>query len=138
MPKAAPVHRPSASRPRKPRPPSSRDPQVARIHQSSAWKRLSARWLRSFPLCADPFGWHKQDGRHEPSREVHHIVPLRVDPSKWADPDNLIAVCHKCHKRLDAGRPMSRPESRSESQNETNRPNLAQKKWVSGDPEGGL
>src|SRR5690606_5550427 len=117
MPKAPPVHKPAAHKAKRPRCPSARDPQVAKIHQSNAWKRLSARWLRRFPVCADPFGWHARDGRHEPSTQVHHIVPIRVDPSRWADPDNLMAVCAKCHARLDSG--LRGGKSRFESQKET-------------------
>ena len=28
---------------------------------------------------------------------AHHMVPRSLDPSREADPDNLVALCHACH-----------------------------------------
>lgn len=35
--------------------------------------------------------------------EVHHIVKIRQDPSKFLDDDNLICLCTYHHKQADAG-----------------------------------
>lgn len=29
--------------------------------------------------------------------EVHHVIPVSLDPSKAADPDNLMSLCDDCH-----------------------------------------
>lgn len=122
MPYSPPVHQPKLRPKRKrDRNPAARDPDVAKVHQSATWKKLSPRFLRSHPLCADPFGWHAKDGRHEMATQVHHIVPIRVDPSRKFDPTNLMAVCVQCHNRLDSSlrSGMNRSNSTTESQNET-------------------
>ena len=36
--------------------------------------------------------------------EVHHIVKIRQDPTKFLDDDNLICLCTFHHKQADAGK----------------------------------
>jgi 5-methylcytosine-specific restriction endonuclease McrA len=31
--------------------------------------------------------------------EVHHKVPLSVDPSRAYDASNLVALCQRCHQQ---------------------------------------
>lgn len=40
-------------------------------------------------------------GRVTPAIDVHHKVPIRVDPSRRLDLSNLISVCRPCHKHLE-------------------------------------
>lgn len=36
--------------------------------------------------------------KEEATLEIHHIVPVCVDPSRCFDEDNIVAVCKDCHK----------------------------------------
>ncbi|MGI9459767.1 MAG: HNH endonuclease, partial [Pirellulales bacterium] len=38
-----------------------------------------------------------KNGRIEPSVEVHHIVPLSVDPTLKYELTNIVALCKGCH-----------------------------------------
>lgn len=67
------------------------------VYGSTRWKRLRASVLRSQPWCADPFGWHKADGRLVLAREVDHIIPLRVQLELAYVVTNLQALCKRCH-----------------------------------------
>ncbi len=58
------------------------------------WDELSRRYRIDNPLCEDC----EKRGRIEPSREVHHIVPLTVDESLKYTLSNLVALCRGCHK----------------------------------------
>jgi 5-methylcytosine-specific restriction endonuclease McrA len=35
------------------------------------------------------------------SREVHHRIPLRDAPELAFDPENLQALCARCHNRIE-------------------------------------
>ena len=59
------------------------------------WDQLSRRFRQDNPLCHDC----ENNGRVTPSREVHHIVPIDVDPSLMYTRDNLVALCKGCHAR---------------------------------------
>lgn len=79
-----------------------RDPALAaaaRIRSSQSWRLLSAGKLRENPICercaaATP-------PRTTPATEVHHVVPLVVDPSLAYDWSNLRSVCAPCHAALE-------------------------------------
>lgn len=64
-----------------------------RRHYSGAWARLSLKTRQNHPLC--------QRCGSAPSVEVHHVVPLRLDPRLAMDPRNLLAVCRPCHEELE-------------------------------------
>jgi len=53
-------------------------------------------WLGQQPVC--------QACGTEKNLQVHHIVPVHIDPSKELDPGNLITLCelvrHDCHFHL--------------------------------------
>ena len=59
------------------------------------WDKLSTRYRIDNPLCEDC----DANGIIEPSREVHHIVPIDEDPSLKYTLSNLVALCKGCHKR---------------------------------------
>jgi 5-methylcytosine-specific restriction protein A len=61
-----------------------------------AWRRLRLAILRRHPLCADC----EAEGRWVRATEVHHIVPIAVDPSRRLDPTNLRPLCRGCHRRV--------------------------------------
>ena len=68
-----------------------------RIRSSAAWTKTS-KAIRAAKFCANPFGVHR---KHVPATDVHHVVKLRDDASKALDGDNLMALCRKCHRRME-------------------------------------
>jgi len=61
------------------------------------WQRLRRMVLASQPLCADPFGIHKEAGEVVVATDVDHIVAK----SQGGDDsmDNLQGLCHECHSK---------------------------------------
>jgi 5-methylcytosine-specific restriction enzyme A len=58
--------------------------------RSSSWPKVRKQHLLRFPNCA-------ACGRSK-NLDVHHIIPVSVDPTKELDPDNLITLCSDpCH-----------------------------------------
>lgn len=54
------------------------------------WHRLRKEHLCKEPACV-------ACGR-ENNLEVHHIIPVHINPNRELDPDNLITLCaEKCH-----------------------------------------
>jgi 5-methylcytosine-specific restriction endonuclease McrA len=62
-----------------------------KVRRDSRWPALRAAHLRAFPTCASCGG--------KDVLEVHHAVPVHIDPSRELDPTNLITLCEKrrCH-----------------------------------------
>ena len=71
------------------------------VRQSQRWRKLRKLYAARHPLCADPFGWHKQDGVTVPMEHVHHIIPIKHNPKLAYTESNLMAVCAKCHAKLE-------------------------------------
>lgn len=58
--------------------------------RSSSWPKLRKEHLNKHPKCA-------ACGRSK-KLEVHHIIPVQIDPAKELDPKNLITLCaDPCH-----------------------------------------
>jgi len=58
--------------------------------RSPKWQTVRKNHLILNPICAACGKFKKL--------EVHHIVPVHVDPSKELDPDNLMTLCaDPCH-----------------------------------------
>lgn len=57
------------------------------------WRKLRAWHIKRFPLCINCLG----DGKIVAADEVHHKIPITVDPSRRLDPTNLISLCDPCH-----------------------------------------
>lgn len=58
--------------------------------RSSQWPKIRKKYLEKNPNCAICGSKVKP--------EVHHIIPVHVDPSKELDESNLITLCDKyCH-----------------------------------------
>jgi 5-methylcytosine-specific restriction endonuclease McrA len=66
-----------------------------RLAYGGSWTRLSLKLRQNNPLC--------QRCGIAPSDEVHHIVPLEINPALKMDPRNLLAVCRACHEHLEKG-----------------------------------
>ena len=63
---------------------------VRYAERSPKWAEVRKQHIKSNPCCAACGSCNKP--------EVHHIVPVHVDPSKELDPSNLITLCDKyCH-----------------------------------------
>lgn len=54
----------------------------------------------------------KRAGRLTIATTVHHIVPVRVDPSRKLDPCNLEAICKTCHNKEHTERAKSLHDKR--------------------------
>lgn len=58
--------------------------------RSPSWSAVRKKHIEKQPCC-QACGSCKRP-------EVHHIIPVHVDPSKELDPNNLITLCDKyCH-----------------------------------------
>ena len=72
------------------------------FRSSQAWQRLRRYIKRRQPLCFDPFGHHRAEGRSEPTGPVHHIESVESAPEKKRDPANCVGLCTGCHARVEA------------------------------------
>jgi 5-methylcytosine-specific restriction protein A len=61
------------------------------------WLRLRVRVIAEQPLCARCL----ENGLCRPAEEVHHIVPIKVDPQLRLEISNLLPVCRRCHRILE-------------------------------------
>lgn len=57
--------------------------------RSSRWRAVRRRFLFEHPRCSVC--------RSESGLEAHHVVPFFVAPDLELDPENLIALCRRCH-----------------------------------------
>ena len=77
-----------------------RRPESDRFYRRAAWRRLRRHFLSKHPLCADPFGYHEEDGTVVEATEVHHKVPRKESPTLELAANNLESLCKSCHSRL--------------------------------------
>jgi 5-methylcytosine-specific restriction endonuclease McrA len=63
------------------------------FYQSTAWRKLSRRWLTSNPICQSCW----QQGIIRKADVVDHIIELKDDWSRRLDETNLQSLCYKCH-----------------------------------------
>jgi 5-methylcytosine-specific restriction endonuclease McrA len=65
---------------------------MARIYESSRWRKLRRLKLKESPLCAlCPPDFKK------PATDVDHILPVKERPDLAWEWDNLQSLCHECH-----------------------------------------
>ena len=64
-------------------------------HSDSRWRKLSLTKRAANPLCEDC----ERDGYVKAASEVHHDVPVSVDPSKKYEWANLVSLCSACHRK---------------------------------------
>ncbi len=61
--------------------------------RDSRWPALRSAYLRAHPRCEACGTWQ--------ALQVHHIIPVSVDPSKELDCNNLMTLCKKnCHLKI--------------------------------------
>jgi len=61
-------------------------------YDSHEWRKLRYKILTEHPYCAN-CGIDKYNAE----LHVHHITPVRDDPTKFLDETNLIVLCESCH-----------------------------------------
>lgn len=61
----------------------------------SDWQKVRHSVLLGHPICADPFGFHANEGRIVPAVEVDHILPRSQGGTD--EPENLQPLCEDCH-----------------------------------------
>ena len=72
----------------------------SKYYNSKAWYTLRNSYIREHPLCEECLAKDKI----KPAEEVHHIIPFSQGANqeeRWElllDTDNLISLCHDCHK----------------------------------------
>lgn len=66
---------------------------------SARWLKLRKEVIAAQPICADPFGTHKEYGEVIPTKEVDHVLPRRDRPDLELVIDNLMGLCKSCHAR---------------------------------------
>lgn len=57
------------------------------------WRKLQERKRTINPLCENC----ENDGLTRPMDEVHHIVPIEIDPRLRLEWTNLRSLCRWCH-----------------------------------------
>ena len=88
----------------KPKPkPSARKIERQSLYNNKQWRELSKWYKMCHPICE----YCDQQGQLTPAEHVHHILsPFEQGLSyeekmvRLLDPDNLMAVCQKCHNIL--------------------------------------
>lgn len=65
--------------------------------RSGHWPKVRATYLADHPNCEACGRSAKQSGQ---AIEVHHRLPFHDDESKELDPENLIALCRRCHELI--------------------------------------
>jgi 5-methylcytosine-specific restriction endonuclease McrA len=74
------------------------DPEAVRsfgVGRAKGWPALRAAHLKRFPACAATGS--------TADLEVHHVVPVHVDPERELDPGNLITLTRALHFHLAHG-----------------------------------
>lgn len=67
------------------------------LRHAKRWGRCRRMVLKRNPLCVDPYGWHKDDGRVVLASQVDHILALRERPDLAYVLENLQGLCTRCH-----------------------------------------
>lgn len=80
---------------------------VGRVSRSPSGQRSSSSWNRFRKALLDERGWRCEDCGLAGKLEVHHIVPVSVDPARRYDKSNCRCLCSKCH--VEAHRPARTP-----------------------------
>ncbi len=57
------------------------------------WQCFRARIVQQRPICEDCL----DQGQVRPTEELHHIQKIKDAPDRKLDPDNVRALCSRCH-----------------------------------------
>jgi 5-methylcytosine-specific restriction enzyme A len=72
------------------------------FYTSSRWRWFRAWYLRQHPLCERC----QAAGEAVPATVVHHIIELSAGGAE-CDPDNVQALCARCHNQVHGNRKKS-------------------------------
>ncbi len=64
----------------------------------SKWRKLSKLYRSENPFCEECL----KSGKLTGVEEVHHVIPIKVDPSQRLYWPNLMSVCRICHKEIES------------------------------------
>lgn len=64
----------------------------------TAWDKLRKMFLRANPVCVDPDNNHL--GQIVPATDAHHKIAKKDGGEDSFE--NLMALCHSCHSKLEA------------------------------------
>lgn len=111
--------------------------EYSRLIGSVRWRKLRARYLAAYSLCAEC----SRKGLIVPATEVHHIVPVERgrDAEQRAslayDPANLMGLCHGCHVELHRVMGKGTREEKDKRREEALR--AWAREWLGMEPPGG-
>ena len=71
---------------------------VEHQRRSARYQRLRKSHLQREPLCRECLA----EGRTTAAREVHHIQGAHARPDLFFSDDNLMSLCVKHHRRIEA------------------------------------
>ena len=80
----------------------SKDANYIKLISTTRWRRLRLTQLQAQPLCEQC----QSEDKINPATEVHHITPVESVTTieqmgiLMFTPDNLMSLCHKCHKDI--------------------------------------
>ncbi len=104
----------------------SRSKDYQTLLNSKEWKILRAAKLKANPLCE----MCMEEGKVSSAIDVHHIVPVESatnirDMARLCfDPNNLVALCIRCHSKVHA-------DERSHSvENHKKRQKQSLQRWI--------
>ena len=66
-----------------------------KFYQTKEWKSLREFKIRVNPICEMCLEFDII----EPAAEIDHIVPIKRDPTRCLDINNLQSLCKPCHSR---------------------------------------
>lgn len=69
------------------------------FYEGRPWRKFRRWFLAENPMCADPFGYHDEDGKDIAAVDVDHIVPMRLASDRAFDESNCQGLCKACHTR---------------------------------------
>lgn len=85
------------------RPPSTRHARTtAQRGYGNDWRKFSERQRILRPLCE----LCDARGKATPTKDLHHIQPIRTAPHLRMDVDNTLAVCQACHDEVEGMGPL--------------------------------
>jgi len=69
------------------------------IYHTARWAKIRQIVLNRSPLCADPFGIHKEHNELVPGVDIDHILPIALAPDLTWVVENLQPLCKSCHAK---------------------------------------
>ena len=70
------------------------------FYWSTRWRSFRKMFLHRYPVCCDPFGYHKEDGRMTAAAQVHHLKPRKQFPGLALSEQNCRGLCDRCHTMI--------------------------------------